>query len=101
MARLLELVGERRADALRRRVGRDERRVGGLERLQLVVEDVVRRVLHDRLVVDVVGDRRLVQQLAQLARARSEELKQILRGVGDRVGLLSLERARDRGCAPT
>ena len=41
-----------------------------LERDELVVERVVRRVLHDRRVLDVVRDERAVEDLAQLGGAR-------------------------------
>ena len=37
-----------------------------LERDELVVEHVVRRIRHDGVVLDVVRDQRAIQQLAQL-----------------------------------
>ncbi len=69
VAYLLELRGGRRTDAAGRRVERNELRVLGLDGGELVVERVVRRVLHDRRVLDMVGDQRAVQELAQLRRA--------------------------------
>ena len=66
---LLEPVGERRADALGRRVGRDELRVGRLELLELVVEPVVLGVGERRVVQRVVAVRGIVELLPQLGRA--------------------------------
>ena len=82
-------VRRRRADALRRRVGRDERRVLLLERFQLVVGAVVGRVVDGRVVEHVV----LVQPAVELrdgARRRglqSELGKELLGRVDDDVGV--------------
>ena len=65
---LLETVRQP-AHPERGRVGSDELRVRLLERDELVVEGVVCRVLHDRRVIDVVGDERAAEDLAQLGGA--------------------------------
>ena len=56
------------ADPLGRRVGRDQLRVGGLERPQLVEQRVVLVVADLRVVEHVVTVRVVVEQLAQLGR---------------------------------
>ena len=61
-----ELVRRRGADALRRRVGRDEVRMLLLERLQLVEEPVVVGVRDLRIVEDVVAVQVVLDLLAQL-----------------------------------
>ena len=79
---LLEPVARRRADALRRRFGRDQLRVLLLERLELVEEPVVLGVGDLRLVEHVVEVEVVVDLLAQvvellldaLLRARGHEL---------------------------
>ena len=69
MVDLDELVRRRRADALRRRVGRDETGIGLLERDELVVELVVLGVGDLRIVEDVVAVEVVVEDLAQLGGA--------------------------------
>ena len=75
MLDLPEPLGRRRADALRRRVGRHELRVCRLELDELVVVAVVGRVVDDRIVDDVVGVAPLRQELAQLVDAPLDGLR--------------------------
>ena len=68
MPHLRERVERRAADALRRRVGRDQLRMLLLERLELAVERVVLGVVDLRPVEDVVEIRVPVDDLAQSGR---------------------------------
>jgi hypothetical protein len=69
VAHLLELGDRLGADALGRRVGREQLRVLGLDPPQLVEQRVVRVVRDDRVVEDVVAVVVLGQLAAQLRRA--------------------------------
>ena len=73
MAHLGELVGRRRADALRRRVGRHPLWMCRLQLAQLLHEPVVLGVRHLRLIEDVVA----VVVLLDLAPQFSETLLQL------------------------
>ena len=96
MLDLDELVRRWRANALRRRVGRDEIGVRLLERDELVVELVVLGVRDLRIVEDVVAVEVVVEDLAQLGGAfvdvfALEDAIQLLGVVDDCVGVLRFE----------
>src|SRR6185437_8309166 len=88
VAYLRELVGGGRADALGRRVGRDELGVGGLELDELVEGAVVGGVVDRRVVEHVILVEPAVEQRPQLGGA--------LGGGGDARGHPAAPRARRR-----
>ena len=102
VADLLELRDRLAADALRRRVGRDELGVLGLDRAQLVEQRVVLVVADLGVVEDVVAVAVVVELLAQLggADASSGRRSLDLRG-GRREQPREVVGARARPCPGT
>ena len=85
-----ERRGEPAVDLLARRLGRHQRRVGGLDRLELAHQLVVLTVADQRLVAHVVGEGVPVEFLGQVAVPGA-------RVVGDLGDVLPLGRRGDRG----